>query len=66
MLYLDTRRHVDERTAGKDRAIESAEFVVSGRNDLAKPLPEDFRVLVQSLGRADKDDALLAHRLLDV
>src|SRR5262245_35542861 len=48
MLYLDTRRHVDERATRKDSTIESAEFVVSGWDDPAKPLPEDFRVLVQS------------------
>ena len=66
VLHLHARRHVDERAAGEDGAVERGELVVAGRDDLAEPLSEDLRVLAQALGGADEDDALLADGLLDV
>ena len=66
VLHLHARRHVDKRAAGEDGAVQRAELVVTGRDDLAKPLSEDLGMLVKALGRTDKDDALFADRLLDV
>ena len=51
VLHLHARRHVDERAAAEDRAVQRAEFVVAGRDDLAEPLPENLRVLLQAFGR---------------
>ncbi len=66
MLHLHSRRDVDERAAAEDRAVERAEFVVAGRDDFAEPLPENLRVFLQALGRADEDHALIADGFLDV
>ena len=59
-------RDVNERTAAEGRAVQSAEFVVPGRDHFAEPLAENFRVLLQAFGASDKNDTLLAHRFFDV
>ena len=66
MLHLHARRHVDERAAAEDGAVERAEFVVAGRDHFAEPFPENLRMILQAFGAADEDDALLADRFLDV
>src|SRR5207237_541562 len=66
MFYLHPGWDVNERAAAKHGRIQRAEFVVGNRNDFAKPFPENFRIMFQSLGRSDKNDALFADRLLDV
>ena len=35
-------------------------------NDFPEPFPENFRMMLQTIGAADENDALLAHRFLDV
>jgi len=66
MLHLHARRHIDERAAGEDGRVERGEFIVARRDDLAEPFAENLRVLLEALGRAGEDDALLADGLLDV
>src|ERR1700682_5456325 len=60
MLHLHAGRDIDERSAAEDRGVECAELVGADRNNFAEPLPENFRVVFQTLGRADEDDALFA------
>ncbi len=49
VLHLHARRHVDERAAAEDGAVQRAEFVVARRDDFAEPLPENLRVLASAL-----------------
>ena len=60
VLHLHSGRDVDERAAAEHGAVQRAEFVVAGRDDLAEPLPENLRMILQAFGAADKDHALLA------
>ncbi len=66
VLHFHARRNVNERAAAEDRGVERGEFVVAGRDDLAEPLPENLRVLLQSFGRSNEDNALFADCFLDV
>src|ERR1700682_6232583 len=66
VLYLHTRRHVDERSAAEDGGVQRAKFVVTDRDDFAEPLSENIRVILQTLGRSNENDALFANCLLDV
>ena len=66
MLHFHAWRHVDERSAAENGAVQRAEFVVADRNDFAEPFPENFRMIFQPLGAAHENDALLADRFLDV
>src|SRR5205085_6576929 len=60
MLHLHPGRHVDERTATKDRRVQRAEFIVARRDDFAEPLSENFWMIFQPFAAADKNDALFA------
>ena len=66
VFHLHAWRDVDERAAGEDGAVERGELVVTGRNDFSEPLLENLGVLLQALGRADKDHALFADGGFDV
>src|SRR6266436_3609338 len=66
MLHFHARRHVDERAPAENRGVQGRKFVVADRYYFAKPAPENFRMLFQPIGRADKDHALFADRFLDV
>ena len=66
VLHLHTRRDIDKAAAAEHGRVERAEFVVARRDDLAEPLAENLRVLLQPLGAAHEDDALVADGLLDV
>ena len=66
LLQLHALRDVDERAAGKHRAVERGELVVAGRDHLAEPRAENFLVLLQAFGGVDEDDALFGELLLDV
>ena len=66
MFHFHPGRDVNERATTEDGRVERAEFIVSDRDDFAEPFPENFRMLLQTLGRADENNALLADRLLDV
>jgi len=66
MLHLHSRRNVNERAAAEHGGIQRTEFVVTDRDDFTEPFSENLRVILQSLCRSDKDDALFADRLLDV
>src|SRR6478609_5666849 len=66
MLHFHTWRHVYERAPAENRGVQGRKFVVAGRYYFAKPAPENFRMLFQPFGRADKDHALFADSLLDV
>ena len=66
VLHFHARRHVDERSAAENGAVERAEFVVAGRDHFAEPFPENFRMLLQSVGAAHENDALFANRFFDV
>src|SRR6266496_1638501 len=66
MFHFHAWRHVNERAAAENRLIQSRKFVVSSRNYLSKPSPENFWMFFQTFGRTDKDHALFADRLLDI
>src|ERR1043166_5381641 len=66
MLHFHSGRYVDKRSAAKYSRIERAKFVVSDWNNFAEPFSENFRIILQPLARADKDNALLADSFLDV
>src|SRR6266581_7309218 len=66
MLHLHARRDVNERTAAEHSRIKRAKFVVGDRDDLAEPFPENFRIILQSFGRSDENNALFADGFLDV
>ena len=36
------------------------------RDDFAEPFPENFRMMLQSFGRANENDTLFADRFLDI
>ena len=61
MLHLHSWRDVDERTTRKNSAVQSREFVVTGRDDFAEPLAEDLRMFLEPFGGSHKDHALVAH-----
>ena len=46
VLYLHTRWDVNERTTAKNGGVQRAKFVVGDRDDLTKPLPEYFRMML--------------------
>ena len=66
VLHLHSRRDVDKAAAAEDGGIQRGELVVAARDDLAEPLLEDLRVLLEPLRGSDKDDSLLADCGLDV
>src|SRR4030095_16518185 len=66
MLHFHAWRHVNERAPAENRGVQGRKFVVADRYYFAKPAPENFRMLFQPIGRADKDHALFADRFLDV
>ena len=66
MLHFHAWRHVDERSTAKNGAVERAEFVVADGNDFPEPVPENLRMMFQTIGAAHENDALLADRFLDV
>src|SRR5690606_16291268 len=59
-------RDVNKAAAAEAGAVQGAEFIIAGWNDLAEPLPENFRMLFQPFGAADEDDALLGDRRFDI
>src|SRR5207248_10948558 len=66
MFHFDAGRDVNEGTATEHGGIQRAELVVTDRDDFAEPFPEDFWMVLQALCRSNENDALLAHRFLDV
>ena len=66
LLELHALRNVNERSAGKHRAVESGKLVVAGRDHLAEPWTENFLVLLQAFGRVDEDHSLFGELLLHV
>jgi hypothetical protein len=62
---LDALRHVHERAARPDGAVEGRELVVLGRDHRAEVLLEDFGVFLQALVRAHEHHADLGELLLD-
>jgi hypothetical protein len=62
---LDALRHVHERAARPDRAVQGRELVVLGRDDRGEVLPEELRILLQTLVGAHEDDADLGQLLAD-
>ena len=66
MLHLHAGRHINERAATEDSAVERREFVVASGNDLAEPLLEDLGMFVEAFGAVDEDDALLLDGGFDV
>ena len=63
--HVHARRHVDERAARPDRAVERGELVVLRRHDRAEVVLEDLGVLLERLVGAHEDDAELGELLLD-
>ena len=57
-LHLDARRHVDERAARPDRAVERGELVVARRDDRAEVLAHQLGVLPQRGVHVAEQDAL--------
>ncbi len=51
---------------GEHRGVQRGELVIAGGDDLPEPFPENLRVILQPLGRAGENDALLADGLLDI
>src|SRR5207247_8440115 len=60
VFHFHARRDVNERTTTEDGRVKRAELVVADRNYFTEPFPENFRMLFQAFGRADKNDALFA------
>src|SRR5205085_11652949 len=66
MFHFHSWRDINERAAAEHGRVKSAEFVVRDRDYFAEPFPENFRMLFQTLGRANKNDTLLTDRFLDI
>src|SRR5206468_315333 len=66
VLHFHAGRDVNERAAAEHGRIQRAKLVVGDRNDFAEPLPENFRIILQSLCRSDENDALFANGFLDI
>src|SRR6266700_1557332 len=60
VLYLHARWDVNERTTAENGGVQRAKFVVGDRNDFTKPLPEYFRMMLESLCRSYENDPLFA------
>ena len=63
-LHAHALRHVDERPTRPDRAVQSRELVVRGRDDRAEVLLEELGVIAQRGVRVGEDDALLGELLV--
>src|SRR5436190_1466558 len=66
MFHFHSGRDVNERAAAEHCRIQCAKLIVGDRNNFAEPFPENFRIILKSLSRADKDHALFADGFLDV
>src|SRR5437773_2250372 len=66
MLHFHARRDINERATTKHSRVQRAKFVVGYRDDFAEPFPENFRIMFQSFGRANENNALFADGFLDV
>ena len=66
VLEFHALGYVNEGTAGKYRAVQGGEFVVSRGDDFAEPGAEDVFMVFQAFRGVDEDDALAAEFLLYV
>src|SRR5436190_5111371 len=65
-LDVDARRHVDERAARPDGAVERRQLVVVGRDQRADVLAHEVLVLAQRGVHVHEDDALGLELLVDL
>jgi hypothetical protein len=63
---VHARRHVDERPARPDGAVERGELVVVGRDDRREVLADEVLVLAQARVHVHEDDALRLELLVDL
>ena len=66
VFHFHPGRDINERATAEHSGIQRAKFVVSDRDNFTEPFPENFRIVFQSFGRANENDALFADRFLDV